>query len=664
MKTETPEQLLAEIAADPKADVTAALARLADWVRPGSAARAEDAIRRIEALCALLRERRDQRDLLRERLSAWLERMHHVPLLAEAGVLSTRGFVREIAARCYERVLPAPPVPDDLHDAFCAIFRAPRDARWMPGVPLGAWMGLVEAIELDAAPGSALFERLRRGVMDAAEVLALRIAAEGTESELLRLDPDAERHDSPFLVLQREVAAVLARLEANRADRAVPAGTLEAAEAAIASCAQAIERLRAVGRTRGTTVRVTYLLERIAQQLARLGLVLRALDPADAGARRRAAFELFLAVAGACATRLSVADVWQANTRLLAKRVTENASRAGEHYATRDRGEYLGMLRAALGAGVLVALMALLKVEIKAAHLPPLIEALAVCADYATGFVVIHVLHLTVATKQPAMTAATLAATLEEAQGRRDAAALGPFVALVASVARTQLVAILGNLGAALPVALVLAWTFARLAGEPLVGAQKSAALVAELDPVAGLAMLHAAIAGVWLFVAGLVSGWYDNRCAVLEIPARVRASPVLAWMPARWREGLAAYVDGNLGALMGNAIFGFLLGGTAFAGFLLGLPIDIRHVAFASANLGYASVTLDLSLKVFAMGLGCVLLIAAVNLAVSFSLALAIALRSRGVTLARVPGIAAALLGHLARHPRDFVLPPREAAR
>lgn len=46
-----------------------------------------------------------------------------------------------------------------------------------------------------------------------------------------------------------------------------------------------------------------------------------------------------------------------------------------------------------------------------------------------------------------------------------------------------------------------------------------------------------------------------------------------------------SAYIERNLGALAGNFLFGIMLGSMGTLGFILGLPLDIRHIAFASAN-------------------------------------------------------------------------------
>ncbi len=94
----------------------------------------------------------------------------------------------------------------------------------------------------------------------------------------------------------------------------------------------------------------------------------------------------------------------------------------------------------------------------------------------------------------------------------------------------------------------------------------------------------------------------------------------------------------------------------------LFGLLVDIRHVAFSSANLGYALAGSNIApdSQAFAWAAGGVLLIAGVNLAVSFSLALYVALRSRRISLADSPRFVSSLLRHLLKNPREFFLPPK----
>jgi hypothetical protein len=81
------------------------------------------------------------------------------------------------------------------------------------------------------------------------------------------------------------------------------------------------------------------------------------------------------------------------------------------------------------------------------------------------------------------------------------------------------------------------------------------------------------------------------------------------------------------------------LLGVTGYIGYLLSLPLDIRHVAFASANLGYTMSVQMPGVFEFLLYLMFVLLIGAVNLWVSFGLALYVALKARGTRIGALTG-------------------------
>jgi site-specific recombinase len=306
--------------------------------------------------------------------------------------------------------------------------------------------------------------------------------------------------------------------------------------------------------------------------------------------------------------------------------------------------------------------MAILKILIAALHAPPLIEGTLIALNYGLGFVLIHLLHGTVATKQPAMTAARIAAEIGEANGSRDARAWLPRVAdLLVQVWRSQFIAVLGNVGVALPLAAAITWaTLASLGWSPA-SPQKAALLLGQLDPL-GPTLFYAAIAGVCLFLAGVVSGYCDNLAVFHHLPRRVARMPMLLrTVGARRAEAVGAYVEHNFGALAGNFLFGCMLGGVTLLGTLTGAPLDIRHVAFSSANLGVVGATLWSHLDWHTLALGGlgVALIAVVNLAVSFTLSLMLALRARRLAVSGVGALWGMLVQRALSRPLDLVRPP-----
>ncbi|RYZ78261.1 MAG: recombinase, partial [Moraxellaceae bacterium] len=293
--------------------------------------------------------------------------------------------------------------------------------------------------------------------------------------------------------------------------------------------------------------------------------------------------------------------------------------------------------------------------------LAPLSQAFIFSMNYSLGFILIHVLHFTVATKQPAMTAAALAATVQQNIGNR-AAQMAELAALTVNIMRTQFIAIVGNISIAMPTAFVITSLWKLSSGQPLLTPQKAELLLHSINPFTSLAIPHAAIAGVCLFLSGLIAGYYDNLAVYRKIGPRLRQHPRLKqWLGRERLNRVAGYVERNLGALAGNFWFGIMLGSVGTIGFILGLPIDIRHIAFASANFIQGLLCLnsapDIGLVVVSF-LG-VMLIGLTNLLVSFGLALFVALRARQVRYEQWRPLMRLLLTHFMTRPSDFFWPP-----
>ena len=625
---------------------------------PASAAHAEAA---VLGVAAALSADPDLRSAMQQRLEAVLAARQHRYLYADVGIVVPEGLWSGLASRLGQRLLPPAPHPCYLRDLFGQLFRR-GDEAWIDAVSPQAWAALhaqlVPAPD-DPAAGRPGWLALRSEIDEAARVLAARVQADACEPDIVRLDPECPMARDAF---DRLGAAVALWCTAASDPRARATARREAL-GAVAGAGAAVAGLRTLLRQHGATAALTQRLLSMDQRLERLRTLLDLEAPGDAQARLARGLRLFRDLVDAQSRETGLRELWGRTTHLVARHVTERAGRTGEHYVAHDRAQWLGMLRAALGAGVIVAAMALVKIGIAMAHLPPLIHALAVSTNYAVGFVLVHLCHCTIATKQPAMTAALIASTIRLDRQRDRGRSHARLADLVVAIVRTQAVAIAGNVLAAFPVSLAIFWGVAQLAGPQWVGEAKADHLLHDLHPWHSLALAHAALTGVFLYLSGVVSGYYDNLAAIARVPARLVRAPWLRWLSRPRRNRVAAYVDENLGALAGNVSFGFMLGMSAFVGLLLGLPIDIRHVTFAAANLAYGGAAVGglpwAQAAVLALG---VALVGLVNLGVSFTLALRMALRANQLRLQDSPRLWALLARRLRRRPLDFVRPPRRA--
>jgi site-specific recombinase len=560
-----------------------------------------------------------------------------------------------------------------LSDVFNEVFDRSSDHVWLDAIPAAEWAMLTRALGLGQADFAPARARCLHELGEAIRLVSHRIAALGSDATLLRYLPALALHESPFLAQVAEVGALVERHAGARRPRGIED---RHTEVLLDQCDVYLDSVRRRSREAGVGVGLVFLISRLERALERLRLLIDLLAPAPAGGAAQRdpapsddpalpaqARDFFLRLVRQQNRRNSVAELLHGNVELIARRVTEHASRSGEHYVTETRSGLVAMFRAAAGAGFIIGVMALIKIFIAKAALPPVWTAVGYSLNYGLGFVMIHVLHLTIATKQPAMTAATLASALDGVQGRE--ARLDALTELAARVSRTQWVSIAGNVTVGFLTALAIAMTTTRFLGWDFVGPDKAAHLLHELRPVASLALPHAAIAGVFLFLSGLVSGYYDNQALYHRVPERLQRVRWLRQLLGEARLArLAKYVEQNLGALAGNFLFGCMLGCTPIVGHLLGLPLDIRHVAFASANLAYGLNGVGFELRpggIFVLVAG-VLAIGFVNLAVSFTLALKTAMRSRGIERHQTQGLLLALGRRFLQRPRDFFWPRRPA--
>jgi site-specific recombinase len=655
-------QVLLEDAARTPADASGTrLARMVELIRPHGREGVEAAESRFHALLRLLAARPELAKGLSGYLKAILTSRLHRTLYSESGVLADQGFFSGLISRLLGRMLP-PAIDDDfLRDLFSEVFDDADDGEWMSAIPRESWRELFDLLEVAGDAFAAARQQCRHELCEAMRMASHRLAALGMEPALLRYMPALARHESPFLAQSDEVRELIVQ-QAGSEEAPSHDGHLEVL---LDQCSSYVDTIRRRSREAGVGVNLVFLLARIEQIVERLRL-LRTLiipDPAEeAPARRERVIDFFLRLVQQENRRHSLRDLFAGTTQLLARRVTEQASRSGEHYVTGTRSEFVGMFRAAAGAGVIIGTMALIKILISKLGLPPVWEAVAYSLDYGLGFVLIHILHLTVATKQPAMTAATLAATLDGKQSRD--ARLDVLVELAVQVSRTQWISIAGNVSIGFITALAIAMTAGQFLGWQPVDPGKGAHLLHDLHPWQSLALFHAAIAGVFLFLSGLISGYYDNQSLYHRVPERLRRVKWLRSLLGEQRLArLADYIELNLGALAGNFLFGCMLGSTPIIGSLLGLPLDIRHVAFASANLAYGleALEFDLVWQSIAIGAVGVILIGLTNLIVSFSLAMRVALRSRGIQRDDTSGLTVKLMQRFVSKPRDFFWPPKE---
>ncbi len=578
-----------------------------------------------------------------------------IALLAETGLANDRGIYAETADRLFRRLLPAPRDEHDLSRLALRLFPSVREAAWIEDMPpdLFGRMSLALGTAAPASPWKALLV----AAADSFCLVAVRAQALGLSEEMRLRSRPVPLRTSPYYRLAQSSGALLAVLSQ-------PAGASLSAErqwrADVADCRDEIRSVYEHLETAGVSVDVVYGLDVIEQCLARMELVVACLVTQPGPERAVAVHRLLGTVLRARLAERSLRTLAHANLRLLARKIIERAGETGEHYIATTRAEYRRMLASAAGGGLLTAFTAALKVGITLQHFPLFVEGFLSGANYATSFVVMQILGLTLATKMPAMTAATLAGALRDSTGP---AGMDALVSQVARICRSQLGAAAGNITTVSVVALGLDAVWRWRYGHALLQTEKSWSVVEALHPLKSLTMLYASITGVILWLSSLAAGWIENWAVYHRLPQAIAEHRLGRFLGEGTMHRLSRFFARNISTFGGSVSLGFMLGMAPVLGQFFGLPIDVRHVTLSTGTLMLAAAAhgpgfLREAAFVWALlGIGTIFVC---NLGVSFLMALTVALRARDVPgRARLP-ILRAILRRAVRNPGEFLFPPR----
>lgn len=555
--------------------------------------------------------------------------------LFESGLSNDRGIWEESKDRLARRFLPALTDESDLAVLFLSWFREHRGALWLAAIAAKDALRFRDLIPVQ------VWDRLRQGLLDAIALVAARTSALGLSREMRARSPRVSLGDSPFFRLPRVCDALLKGTS-----------TIAECSAEITTCRIALGSVLTHLEKYGVSVDVVYRIEVIDRNLSRLSQLLVILEESGE-VQAQAIAGLLHEITLARVHDRSLRNLASTNIHLLARKIIERAGHTGEHYITVSRGEYWKMLSSAAGGGVITSLTCAMKYVISAGRFPLFVEGFLASCNYACSFLAIQLLGFTLATKQPSVIAAALAHALE---GAKQTPALDELVTLIARICRSQFIAVVGNVGMVIPAAVAVHIASERFLGRPFLDAQAAEYTLHSIHPFETGTIYFAALTGVFLWLSSLCAGWLENWSAYHRIPDAI-AQRRPRWLMGFFSKKFAHHIAG----LGGNVSLGFLLGMMPVMGKFLGVPLEVRHVTLSTGALTLATCSLGseaLNHGFFAAVSG-ILVILSLNFGVSFTLALAVALKARGaehVGKRLIP----ALLARFFRTPTEFFFPPR----
>ena len=620
------------------------------WVR-GDASDVIGAVARMRALVDAL----DADPALRQRWRAWWRVFHETvditPLLADHGFAPRTAFLSEFGHRVRRKLLPGTPETTDLAELFNLLLPTPFDVQWIKALD-SATLQRMQDVLLESYDSA----RWTAELMDALTYCVSQVSATGFASEVrVRMSPQAQR--------ERAFHALPATLEALRlAVRQHGPRSAEAVQAAeelnrqLDACRHAAYTVYAHLEDHGVSVGIVFRLRQLRERIVRIKVLLDCLQ-SDKPGRATAALLADLVQVGLDSR--SIRALIAASSHLTAAKVAERSAESGEHYITRNRAEYRDMLGKAAGGGAVLGFTTWIKFSLYGLTLSAFWAGFAAGLNYAASFVLIMLLHFTVATKQPAVTAPAMVAKLRDIKAT---GAVRRFVDEVANLFRSQVAAILGNIGLVIPVVLLISALLHFSTGTAMIDADKAEHTLHGLG-ILGPTLFFAAFTGVLLFASSIVAGWVENWFVLHKLDSAMAHNPRFTRVLGRERAGRwAGFMRRNISGLTANISLGFMLGLTpAFAQFF-GLGLDVRHVTLSAGQITAAGFALGLDVltePAFWSAVAAVVLVGPINLTVSFYLAFQLALRSQNVSQVNRALIRAALWRRLRVAPMSFLVPP-----
>ena len=653
------------------------LIRLAEWLR-GDVSSVTATHARLALLLDALQQRQSTRALLQQWWQTLLETVDATALLADHGFATRSAFASELAERLRLKLLPGTPETNDASTLFALVLHHPFDAKWISSLDAQLLARLAELLQtgpepapkrtawqhprLDDLPaGVAAPTAWQATLMEALHFCTGQIRAAGFSPELRLRMSTLARQSGPFHAL----AADLDTLE--RVWRHNPQQASESCQQALLHFQKQLDECRHAAASvythldaHGISLNLVFQLRQLRQRVLRIRALL---DCLFSSTPQQHTAQLLGHLVSVGQERLSVRALIAANSSMLAAKVAERSSETGEHYITRTRAEYKQMLRDAAGGGAVMSVTTMMKFVVLSMGLSAFWGGFFAGMNYALSFVLIQLMHWTVATKQPAMTAPAMAAKLKDL-GRPGA--IDGFVDEVAHLIRSQVAAVVGNLALVTPYVLLISTVLWLTLGHPMIDADTAHHVLHDLT-LLGPTALFAAATGVLLFASSIIAGWTENWFVLQRLDSALRYNPritkVLGVTRAdRW----ASFMRHNISGLTANISLGLMLGLVpAFAGFV-GLGLEVRHVTLSTGQLAAAASSLGADIfymPAFWWCLAAVACTGVLNVAVSFYLAFLLALRAHNVSGVQRSAIYAALRHRLRHQLRSFFLPVPEPA-
>ena len=611
----------------------------------------------FEVFLAYLKNNEEIKNNFRDYLFILFSNKSFAKALTDANILSENAFFPELKKRISYKFLP--PVEDENTISYIiskVLFNPKSDSDYIKNIKPEDGSEFFKLMEIEKI---STLPKVKKELLISANILALRSVGNALEAGIAKMVPEYKNFDNPFVALQSELDSLIGRFKEDE-NLQINSKDVDYKQIKIylQQCLDFVDKAFKNASKFGISSKINQSLLKIRQQLRRIQDIIPILVVDNEEDVLTNSKNLVSNTLKYNSHRNNVRELIDDSTRLISHLITSHTAETGTHYIATSPKEYLKMFWKASGGGIIVGFLCIFKMMMSYRHGSEFSHAVLYSLNYAFGFIIIYLLGFTLATKQPAMTAATMAKVLsDESSSEKN---YKEFANLVAKLSRTQFIAFVGNVLWSFPVALVIIYGMDWFL-EKNFAVAKADKLLKDLNPIESKAILHACIAGFFLFISGIISGNISNSSIFNQIPERISQSPFLNQViGAKNSKKLSDFYTKHWAGIISNFWFGIFLGVIAPLGVFLGLDLDIRHITFSAGNFALAlyGKGFDIDTYTFVISLVTIFLIGAFNFIVSFGLSMLLAFRSRKVNFGELTIIYKSILKYFIKNPLRFFIP------
>ena len=567
------------------------------------------------------------RDSIRATLREFWSHHSYVRVISEAGLPDEAFLISELLTRAVRHFLPVDEVEGDLYVLMDSLGLKEADGRWIASLP-------EELVE----PWADTFRPTTFSLLASGKILALRATNIALSRDLIVFADDEDITKSGFFHLPAIVEHVIRHAE-----------DFHLWEEQRAACEAQLQTVNQLLADRGSSVNLIFRVRLLRSLLGRIHQVI-SLERPDSDARK-----LAVTVVHGFAAQRRLGTVMTASTRRLARSVVERTGRAGKHYIAQSAEQWSVMGMGAVLAGVITAFTALFKYSLSAMIHAPLLLAVAHSLNYMASFLLMQAGGFLLASKMPAVTAATLVDAMEDPA--KD------HMASLQAISKTQFIVTISNLIGAVPASIAIDRIINAVQGHPFLPQAAAEHGIHMLFPHGSMTIFFAITTGVFLWLSSLATGWTANYLALHRMASAISNSLRIREKLGMDRAArLAHWVKHHAPGSVGYIVLGLLLGAVPIVFELFGIPLEVRHVTLAAASLGYA---LDAS-RIYGqlrwedtayafIGIG---FVGVLNIVTSFVLSFLLAVRARNIGEAQSRRFLREVGMELMAHPLSFLLP------